>query len=585
MKIILYLILTVCFISNLSAQIINFPDSNLKARLLLAANGNGIAYHNGNSFKIDSNNDNEIEVSEALLVNNLVLYNCGISNLSGLEYFINLTHLNCGNNTISTLDLTPFTNLIGFDAYNNSLTSLNISNLTQLTNFSCNNNQITTLVLANLPNLLVIRCNNNLLTTLGINNLSNLRHIYCNNNLLNTLDTNNLIHLTNLNCASNNLTTLYIKNGSNESSINLDFSNNPNLQYVCADDFQLTQVQDKISQYGYSNCFVNSYCSFVSGGSFYNINGSIKYDEANDGCDTFDIAYPNLKLSLSNGTSTGNVFGNIAGNYDYTVQDGTHTIQPIIDNPTYFNVFPSSASVTFPTQASPYSQNFCITPNGLHPDLDISISQIDYNYTALPGSNNTYKIVYKNKGTNTQSGTISLNFNDSILDYSYANPNIFSQAVNTLLWNFSNLKPFESREILVTLHLNSNTDSPSVNEGDLITFTTSINTTSVDDTPNDNTFTLNQTASNVILLSTPSNSIAKYFKLYPNPTTNILNIETKESIEKESIKVYNITGQLVINIIKAENISSIDVTNLNTGNYFIVIQTDKGIYKSKFIKN
>ena len=299
MKKILYLILTVCFVSKLSAQIINFPDSNLKARLLLADIGNGIAYHNGNSFKIDSNNDNEIQVSEALLVNHLVLYNCGISNLSGLEYFINLTHLNCGNNTISTLDLTPFTNLIGFDAYNNSLTSINISNLSQLTNFSCNNNQITSLVLSNLPNLLVIRCSNNLLTTLDVNNLSNLSNLYCNNNLLNTLDTNNLIHLTNLNCSSNNLTTLYIKNGSNESSLNLDFSNNPNLQYVCADDFQLTQVQDKITQYGYTNCFTNSYCSFVSGGSFYTINGSIKYDETNDGCDAFDVAYPNLKLSLS----------------------------------------------------------------------------------------------------------------------------------------------------------------------------------------------------------------------------------------------------------------------------------------------
>ena len=57
------------------------------------------------------------------------------------------------------------------------------------------------------------------------------------------------------------------------------------------------------------------------------------------------------------------------------------------------------------------------------------------------------------------------------------------------------------------------------------------------------------------------------------------------SDEKENIKVYNITGQLVINIAKAENISSIDVTNLKTGNYFIVIQTYKGIYKSKFIKN
>ena len=582
MKKILYLILTVCFISNLSAQIINFPDSNLKARLLLAANGNGIAYHNGNSFKIDSNNDNEIEVSEALLVNDLVLYNCGISNLSGLENFINLKHLNCGNNTISNLDLTPFTNLIGFDAYNNNLTNLNVSNLSQLTNFSCNNNQLTSLTVSNLNSLHTIHCFQNQLTVLNVSGLPNLIQLNCRNNQLVNLDLTNQTHLNILNCSNNNLTTLYIKNDSNEY---LDFSNNLNLQYVCADDFQLTQVQDKISQYGYSNCFINSYCSFVSGGSFYNINGSIKYDEANDGCDTFDIAYPNLKLSLSNGTSTGNVFGNIAGNYDYTVQDGTHTIQPILDNPTYFNVFPSSASVTFPTQASPYSQNFCITPNGLHPDLDISISQIDYDYTALPGSNNTYKIIYKNKGTNTQSGTISLNFNDAILDYNYANPNIFSQATNTLLWNFSNLKPFESREILVTLYLNSNTDLPAVNEGNLLAFTSLINTTSVDDTPNDNIFTLNQVASNVMLLSNPNNSIDKYFVLFPNPTTNILNIETKESIEKESIKIYNITGQLVININKAENISSIDVTNLKTGNYFIVIQTDKGIYKSKFIKN
>lgn len=153
-----------------------------------------------------------------------------------------------------------------------------------------------------------------------------------------------------------------------------------------------------------------------------------------------------------------------------------------------------------------------------------------------------------------------------------------------MLWNFSDLKPFESREIRVTLYLNSNTQIPSVNEGDFITYTTSVNTTSVDDTPNDNTFTLNQLASNTILLSVPSNSMDRYFTLYPNPTTNILNIETKEPIEKESIKVYNITGQLVFTITKAENISSIDVTNLNTGNYFIIIQTDRGIYKSKFIK-
>src|SRR6187402_1282482 len=122
MKKLYCLLFAVGFVSGVSAQTINFPDPNLKARLLAAAQGNGIAYHNGGSFKIDSNDDNEIQVSEALLVNDLVLSNCGISDLSGLEYFINLEHFNCGNNMIAALDLTPFTNLIGFDAYNNNLT-------------------------------------------------------------------------------------------------------------------------------------------------------------------------------------------------------------------------------------------------------------------------------------------------------------------------------------------------------------------------------------------------------------------------------------------------------------------------------
>lgn len=584
MKKILYLFITVCFFSNLSAQTITFPDSNLKARLLLAQNGNGIAYHNGNSFKIDSNNDNEIQVSEALMVHNLVLYNCSISNLSGLENFINLTHLNCANNFISTLNVSPFPNLIGFDAYNNNLTNLTVSGLTNLTNFSCNNNPLTSLIVNNVNNLHSINCYQNQLTELNVSGLPNLVQLNCQNNQIVQLDLSNQSQLANLNCSNNNLTTLNIKNNSNESVYNLDFSNNLNLQYVCADEFQLPFIQNKITTYGYSNCFVNTYCSYVSGENFYSIIGTAKYDETNDGCDALDIAFPNLKLSFSNGTNTGNAIGNTTGDYNYTVQNGTHTVQPILNNPNYFNVSPSSAAITFPTQTSPYTQNFCITPNGLHPDLDINISQSNYDYTALPGANNTYKIVYKNKGTHTQSGAIQLNFNDAILNYSYSNTSVVNQTLNTLVWNFSNLKPFESREILVTLYLNSNTDFPSVNEGDLVTFTTSISTASVDETPTDNTFTLNQVASSILLSNNQSNNIETSFTLYPNPTSNILTIEAKASNKKETIKVYNISGQLVINITNAENVSTIDVSKLNVGSYFINIQTENGIYKSKFIK-
>lgn len=567
----------------MNAQTINFPDTNLKLRLLSSADGNGVAYHNGLSFKIDTNNDNEIQVNEALLVNHLILNNCNISDLSGLEYFINLKQLNCANNSISTLHLTTFTNLVGFDAYNNNLTTLTVIDLPLLTNFSCFDNQLTSINLQNLPNLHTIRCQNNYLTTLSINSLPNLTTLQCNNNLLTTLNTTELSTIKNINCASNNLNSLYIKNASNE-AMQLNFSNNVNLEYICADDFELTKVQSLITEYGYANCHVNSYCSFISGGDFYTINGTVRYDELNDGCDGLDILYPNLKISLSDGTNSGNVNANALGNYTISVQDGAHSMQPLLENPNYFTISPALTTVTFPTQGNTFQQNFCLSPNGLHPDLHIKLSQVDFDYSALPGSFNTYKIIYRNNGTNTQSGTVNFTFNDAILEYDNAIPISSSQSLNNLSWNFSNLKPFESREILVTFYLNSNTEFPSVNEGDAVNFTATVLTDLQDETPNDNIVILNQLASDYVLLNTPAKTFENYFVLYPNPSENILNVASKNGVVKESISIYNNRAQLVQTVKTPKEISEIDVTKLLTGTYIIVIKTIDGIYKSKFIK-
>jgi hypothetical protein len=310
----------------------------------------------------------------------------------------------------------------------------------------------------------------------------------------------------------------------------------------------------------------------------------VKFDEGVNGCDALDISYPNLELLITDGTNTGGVFGSTTGTYNYSVQAGTHTIQPVIENPVYFTVFPPSVSINFPTQVAPYTQNFCITPNGLHPDLEITMGQIDGGYAAVPGYQNTYKIIYKNKGTNTQSGTINLVFNDAIMNYNYAIPTIASQSENLLVWNFSDLKPFESREIDFALFFNAPTDFPPINVGDLLSFSTSINSSSIDETPSDNTYVLNQIANDVFLSVIPVNNSSSFFSLYPNPSTTILNIQSVASLKKESIRVFNTVGQLVKEHLNAESISSLDVSNFVPGIYFIVIQTDRGTYKSKFIK-
>ena len=93
-----------------SAQVINFPDANFKARLLQANTNNTIAKDlGGNYFKIDANNNAEIEVNEALNVSQLLMNSTTIpdqafSNVTGIQNFSNLLTLDVSSNNLTTLN-------------------------------------------------------------------------------------------------------------------------------------------------------------------------------------------------------------------------------------------------------------------------------------------------------------------------------------------------------------------------------------------------------------------------------------------------------------------------------------------------
>ena len=429
-------------------------------------------------------------------------------NVSGLT---NLQTLGCSNNQLPTIDVSGLTNLQSLACSENQLPNIDVSGLTSLHTLSCSFNQLPSLDVSGLTNLQILDCAGNqlpslnvsgltslqalycqynLLPSIDVNGLTNLQSLYCGNNQLTTLNVSNLSSLSALDCSSNQLNTLFIKNGSIENT--LDFSNNANLQYICADDGQVAAVQTQITSYGYTNCHVNSYCSFTPGGTFYTIQGNNHYDSNNNGCTPTDINYPNLKLAFTDGTNSGNLISNTTGAYHYDMQSGTQTITPTVENPTYFNVSPTTATVTFPTTVSPHTQDFCITANGVHNDLEIALLPI---IRARPGFDATYKIIYKNKGTSTQSGTVNLAFNDAVLDYVSATPSVSVQTLNNLTWNFSNLAPFETRVIDVFLNLNSPVEVPPLNSGDILNYNATV-TGLADETPIDNTAILNQTVVN-----------------------------------------------------------------------------------------
>ncbi|SFN79536.1 Por secretion system C-terminal sorting domain-containing protein [Paenimyroides ummariense] len=73
----------------------------------------------------------------------------------------------------------------------------------------------------------------------------------------------------------------------------------------------------------------------------------------------------------------------------------------------------------------------------------------------------------------------------------------------------------------------------------------------------------------------------KEIYVFPNPTTDILNISSKNGLEMKEIKITDLSGRIVRTL---NNASTINVSDLSAGTYLIDITTNEGKASSKFIK-
>ncbi|MBC7640924.1 MAG: T9SS type A sorting domain-containing protein [Flavobacterium sp.] len=223
----------VCFSFNFGiSQIINIPDPAFKSLLINSSSSINTAFDcvNYNNYKIDINNNGEIEESEALLVCTLFINTPGIFDLTGIEFFSNLTFLGCFNNNVTNLDVSQLINLVQLFCGQNNLTNLDVSQNINLHLLACTNNNLTSLNVSQLTQLEGLNVRQNQLTILDISNLSNLKTAYFANNQINTFDFANTPMLEKVFCSNNQLTSLDFR--SNPLFNELDCMNNPNLSDV-----------------------------------------------------------------------------------------------------------------------------------------------------------------------------------------------------------------------------------------------------------------------------------------------------------------------------------------------------------------
>ncbi|MBL4705200.1 MAG: T9SS type A sorting domain-containing protein, partial [Flavobacteriales bacterium] len=235
-----------CFgATTLNAQNVTIPDANFKAYLV-------------GDTAINTNGDAEIQCSEATAFSGTIsCTNLSITDLTGIEAFTSLTGLVCGNNLLTSLDLTGNAALISLSCPNNQLTSLDLSACTQLTILYFSTNAISSLNLSNCISLIELECYNNQLNTLDVTNNVAITYLKCSGNLLTTIDLTQNINLTELicygnslsaidvgssaaleymECQNNSLTSLNVANGNNTNITWLDATNNPNLTCIQVDD-------------------------------------------------------------------------------------------------------------------------------------------------------------------------------------------------------------------------------------------------------------------------------------------------------------------------------------------------------------
>jgi hypothetical protein len=466
--------------------------SNLEELNLVGCDLNSIDFSGVSNLKklfcsqnqLTNLNLSSLTVLEELLCNDNLLSSLNLSNN------VSIKRVDCSNNNLISISLTGLMNLESLNFSNNQMAAVSLDGLTALQNLHCDNNQFTSLNLNGLTALVWLSCGDNQLTNLDFSGLLNLRGVSCWNNQLTQLDFSENPLFGDLLCSNNLLNYINIKNGINHFNTDNVWSDNPTLRFICVDEDELPIIQSIVNRSTNINTSLTTYCSFIPGGNYNTITGTVKFDAGNDGCNAADLPQSLVKVKINDGLVEGASLINANAEYFFNVQNGNFTITPDVENPSWFNFSPPNAVINFTDNNNNTAvQDVCMTANGIHPDLEIVIAPV---LLARPGFDAFYKIVYKNKGNQMLSGNVVLNFNDAVLDLvsSVPSPNLLTTGQFT--FNFANLLPFEKREIAIVFNVNSSVETPAVNSGDVLDFTVLVSPTAGDETPADNQFVYNQ---------------------------------------------------------------------------------------------
>ena len=141
---------------------------------------------------MDTKQDGQLTRDERNAVTKLDIADCDMADLTGIGFFSQLKELYCGDNKLTSLDLSKNTELLVLDCKRNTeLQSLDISKNKKLRTLDCSGCSLSSLDLSYNYDLGSLSCSNNQLKELDLKRNPNLQYLNCCVNYLTSLDLSN----------------------------------------------------------------------------------------------------------------------------------------------------------------------------------------------------------------------------------------------------------------------------------------------------------------------------------------------------------------------------------------------------------
>ncbi|HEX9979681.1 MAG TPA: T9SS type A sorting domain-containing protein [Flavobacterium sp.] len=271
-KILLLLLLLAC---GANAQNLTFPDATFKAMLVNGGPANFTAYAGGVSVdRIDTNFDNEIQVSEAALIQKLWVEGTNayaVTSIQGIEGFTNLTELGFTGISATSINLSGMPNLLTFSCKSPLLASATVSGMNSLTGITfMDSPELASLSISNCAALTtIIAQNNDALSAISLN-LSALQQLFVDNNQIEVLNLTSCPALQWVSANNNQLTEINISGLTAIQGFNIE--NNPDLAILNASGCSsfnpsggIFNDNHNIVSANFSNCSSLTYLSITNG--------------------------------------------------------------------------------------------------------------------------------------------------------------------------------------------------------------------------------------------------------------------------------------------------------------------------------